>query len=435
MTHQSCYPGFHSVDTLWQWDQAHGVRGYDDWHPVFHTLLIQALTLIIDDYAWVILVQIAAFACAYTYFLTVVRACGVPAVLLLGTAVLTCLTPTISYTLCYAWKDNAMTIGALLVSGYSIQIFRSNGMWMKKKTAPLLMAAAAAFTTLVRHNGFMMTLPMLAVLLACFWEHRRRILAIVLAVCALVGIIRGPVYALLQVESHNQPLEESIGVPMTILCNVKALAPERLDEETEAFLQAVASEEAWEQYQPDSYNSIKFQMEPLAQHGLTPEKLLRMLTGVLQNAPRECFDAFNGLTDLVWGVRAENESTFLKAARKAYESGNQTALGRLCAKVLWHVQSFLDGFWPTRWLMGSIGVSFAFLLICTLFALYERGNRALLPTLPVLVYHLGTMLLLCGNDSRFFHWSLVTALPMALALIVRQRKGEECESISKETRP
>ena len=431
ITHLSCWPGLHSVDTEWQWEQAHG-GGYNDWHPVFHTLLIQFLTLIADQYAWVILVQILAFALAYAYFLTVVRACGVPPILLLGIAALTCLTPTVSYTLCYAWKDNAMTIGALLLSGYSLQIFRSDGAWLKKKTAPAWIALAAAFTTLVRHNGFMMTFPLLMVLLACFWDQRRRVLAILLTVCALVGIVRGPVYAFLQVESHDQPLEESIGVPMTMLCNVKALAPEKLDGETDAFLSAVASEEVWAEYQPDSYNSIKFRMESLADHGLTMDGLLRLLGRSVQNAPRECFDAFNGLTDLVWGLGAGNESTFLKASRTAYEEGNQSPLGRLCAKLIWHVHFFLDGFLPARWLMGSIGVSFALLLIGTLLALYERGNRALLLAVPALVYNLGTMLLLCGNDSRFFHWSLVTALPMALALLVRRTKGEECEKISKE---
>ena len=58
----------------------------------------------------------------------------------------------------------------------------------------------------------------------------------------------------------------------------------------------------------------------------------------------------------------------------------------------------------------------ALLLLCGLWALYRNGIKALALCLPVLVYHMGTMFLLCGNDARFFQFSMVICLPAALAL-------------------
>ena len=45
------------------------------------------------------------------------------------------------------------------------------------------------------------------------------------------------------------------------------------------------------------------------------------------------------------------------------------------------------------------------LLLATLWALYHGGTERLLPVLPLLCYCLATMLLLCGQDARFFSFA------------------------------
>ena len=50
-----------------------------------------------------------------------------------------------------------------------------------------------------------------------------------------------------------------------------------------------------------------------------------------------------------------------------------------------------------------------------MFALYLNGLDALVPTVPLLAYDLGTMLLLCGVDARFFQCSLMISLPLGIA--------------------
>ena len=60
---------------------------------------------------------------------------------------------------------------------------------------------------------------------------------------------------------------------------------------------------------------------------------------------------------------------------------------------------------PFRWYYGNIGVSFLLMLVAALWALRQNGTGALTPVLPVLLYNLGTMAVLCGKDARFFAFS------------------------------
>ena len=79
---------------------------------------------------------------------------------------------------------------------------------------------------------------------------------------------------------------------------------------------------------------------------------------------------------------------------------------------------------PVRWLTENIGVQLLLMLLVALWALYRRGTDALLPVLPALVYDLGTMLLLCGDDARFFQCSMAVCIPCALALIYLPSRKE-----------
>ena len=44
--------------------------------------------------------------------------------------------------------------------------------------------------------------------------------------------------------------------------------------------------------------------------------------------------------------------------------------------------------------------------------------------LPVLCYDLGTMLLLCGDDARFFQCSMAVCIPCVLALLYLPKTEE-----------
>ena len=154
----------------------------------------------------------------------------------------------------------------------------------------------------------------------------------------------------------------------------------------------------------------------------------RMALQSAANAPRVAFEAVVGVTDLVWGLDGQDEGVQnvgntgdLPQAQA--QNGRLNALGRAVCAFLDEALAWL----PLAYLTRNIGVSLLLLLLVSLWALYRGGVRTLTLSLPVLLYDLGTMLLLCGQDARFFQCSMAACLPCALALCFDQPQDESLQ--------
>ena len=245
------------------------------------------------------------------------------------------------------------------------------------------------------------------------------------AMLALV-LVRGPLYGALDVIYPDNTTEESVGIPMTILWDIRIQAPEALDEETSAFLSDLAADGAWEDvYQLHRYNSIKFtyDRELIAERPVT--EILSMAGRAALARPRLAFETFNSVTGLVWDVTGQgrgyetvSNSGDLPQALYGRETLNwlgKAALAVIDAPLEWA---------PVRWIAENIGVQLLLMLLVALWALRRRGVDVLALALPVLCYDLGTMLLLCGDDARFFQCSMAVCIPCVLALLYLPKTEE-----------
>lgn len=429
------YPGGVSYDVYNQWEQAHSGL-LNAWHPVFHTWLMQLGISLWDNYAWLVLSQMAAFALALAYLMTTLRAWGLrPWILLVAQGLIVASNP-VGNTLMYVWKDNAMTIGVLVLSAQAINCWFSRGEWLGKTSHAVAVGLALAGTTLVRHNAVLYTLPLLACILLAYRPQWKQTLAAggTFALCCV--LVMGPFYGMLDVVYPKNTVEESVGVPMTVLCDTKIKNEEALDEEARVLLDALLTREQWQSYRLGDYNSIKFLFPRELIASQPVDELLGMTLRTMQNDPRTAFEAINAVTGLVWGVGDEGKAVV--GVRTAYELGGasfqNSALNQWGGKMLSILRAPYNWF-PLSWIFQNIGVQFAALLLCTLLALYRSGTRALSLGIPTLLYHLGTMLLLCGNDARFFHFSMVASIPVMLVLL-RRPAGEKTagENLAEQSR-
>ena len=111
----------------------------------------------------------------------------------------------------------------------------------------------------MRHNAILWTLPLLLCALLCFPAGRRgAALAAGAAALALV-LVRGPLYGALDVVYPDNTTEESVGIPMTILWDIRAQAPRRWTRKRRHSFRRWPRTGEWEDlYQLHRYNSIKF---------------------------------------------------------------------------------------------------------------------------------------------------------------------------------
>ncbi len=403
----SCYPGGVSYDAANQWQQAQSGQ-FNNWHPVFHTLLIWLVTRVYQHYGFVVFVQIAGFSLALGYAAASVRRTGAPRWLCLSCAGLAALMEPVRNTMMYVGKDNAMTIGCLLLFGQTVQLIRTRGAWLSKIRNALCFGLALAFTTLVRQNGFLLTLPLGALAIGCYFRRQKKgILAGALCCLGCLVLIQGGLYSQLDIVYPDNTLEEAVGLPMTLLCNARQQEPGLLDGETRAFLDSLADEEGWQNtYRRSDYNSIKFTFFREKIQYRTAAELLSMAARTAAADPRLAFETFNEVTGLVWDVSGQDRSYQrvtnsgdLNIAQKV--SHPVHAVGQAVTEFLSAPLEFL----PLRWLSRNTGAQLLLLLLATLWALYHGGTERLLPVLPLLCYCLATMLLLCGQDARFFSFA------------------------------
>ncbi len=411
------YPGAVSVDSAVQWTQA-ATNTYSNWHPVFHTLLLRLGYLLRPNYGFVVALQCGLFSLAAGYLIAVLHSWGIKAWILLPLQALITLSPIVGNTMMYLWKDNAMTIGATLLLAQAANIYLSRGRWLRRLLNAAAFGLMLAFTTMVRHNAVLFTLPLLLAVLLCYRGQFKSMLASAAVFAACLALVWGPLYQSLHVTYPNNALEESIGVPMTVISDVRKLNPDALDGETRTFTDAMAGESGWESYQLHDYNSIKFGGTREAVARASMADILRMAASAARRDPRTAFLAVCGVTDLVWGVADEGDA--LIYVRNSHDLPGVPVLDRTMNRIGRAVKTVITEpfqVFPLRWYFGNIGVSFLLTLVAALWAVRRNGTAALVLVLPVLLYNLGTMAVLCGKDARFFAFSPLYCTLLLLVLL------------------
>jgi hypothetical protein len=411
------YPGAVSVDSAVQWTQAI-TNVYSNWHPVFHTLLLRLGYLIRPNYGFVVALQCGLYSLAAGYLSAVLCAWGIRAWAAILAPALCTLSPIVGNTMMYLWKDNAMTIGVVLLTAQTVNLYFSRGQWLKRLPNAVALGLALAFTTMVRHNAVLFTLPLLLAIALCCRKQLRSLLASAAVLAACLAFTWGPLYASLNVAYPNNAVEESVGVPMTVISDVRKANPGALDAETRAFTDQMADEDGWEAYEPHAYNSIKFGAARDAVARETIGDILRMAWNTARSDPRTAFLAVSGDTDLVWGVADEGDALIL--VRNSHDLPSVPVLDGAMNRIGKAIKSVLTApfqAFPLRWYFGNIGVSFLLMLVAALWALRQSGLASLTLSLPVLLYNLGTMAVLCGKDARFFAFSPLLCTVLLFVLL------------------
>lgn len=162
--------------------------------------------------------------------------------------------------------------------------------------------------SLVRHNGILYTIPLLILMLLFFRELRREAAVSLVLMLAGMWIIEHPIYDLVGASRPDQTYVETVGVPMTILCNVHEMAPESLSPEAAEFFAKIGPEKRWKIYEMGNYNSFKFVTNANTVIKETdPAEFLKFTAETIKNAPGLSLQAFYEVTRMVWDIRGTEE--------------------------------------------------------------------------------------------------------------------------------
>ena len=403
-------------DVEFQIAQGDSLR-FSDWHPLLHTWFLWGLMRIWHSLWFLAIVQISLFALilAWTYK-TIAR----QGYLRIADAlfVFLLINPANFAILRCPIKDVAFML-AVFGSLTCLINFNADPDWGTKFFNQFLMGFLLFVCTFVRHNGILFSVPIIVMLPFIAKKCKKCVSPLfVVAFCMIfsVGYIglktvlfRQGVYVVSRCAEgrESEKYGESVGLIMTGLTSLYFTSYDKTPESVRDLMDAMGASKC-QSYAGD-YNSFKFRVPKLT--GRTPSEilsektslshLLRMLYDGIRSDAVATLGGIRDVTSLVWDPFPHAECSF----------NVQTYDFRNC--WLMHVLATM----PLCWFFTSVGFGLLVMIFLLTWGWIRKGGAVLVYVLPIVCYNFGTMLLLCGNDWRFFY-AMVVAVPISAIGIV-----------------
>lgn len=194
------YPGLVTWDFFVQWQQVSGSEPFNDWHPVFHSLIVWLLTRIWFSPAIVTIAQIIAFSVLLIKTLRSLECANVIRVVLVVVSIFYICYPLHGFYMVSLWKDIAYALSLWWFTLLFLEIVETDGLTFKRWTFALQFIIAITFVALIRHNGIFVALFSAFILLIAFRSYFYRILGLISIFLVMVLMYKLVIFSLLDVD-------------------------------------------------------------------------------------------------------------------------------------------------------------------------------------------------------------------------------------------
>lgn len=408
------FPGAFSPDSINQYGQA--VLGrYNDWHPALHTLFVFFLPLKLTGIdASIVFFQIVCFALVLGVVATTVyQFCGEKWTVMLMLPV--AISPWTYNIAMYPWKDVSFALAAALCMVVAMQIY------CRKKASIgklMLFVVLLTFATVFRHNGFLFTGTLIFALF--FQMPIKRWLFLLGFFVVAIGFVRGPLYAMLDVEKPGNRVVETMGFPLSVIMFVAKECPDCLNDETSEFVRMLtrAAPDWKSNYDLTGFPSIKYGRIDLAViENAGRLKIMRMLTNCILSDPIHSAIAIVAMTSIVYGleINCDHEIEII-SNEYGIVYGGSAVLSKIARNYSMVVRKT-----PIRYFVATIGMPILVMLAFVLFRTRLRKDdcKRVLLCLPIFTYDFGTMFIMSGAESRFFYVTMLIC-PLVIAVMLRE---------------
>lgn len=419
------FPGVMTPDSISQYSQAMGLTGYSDHHPFAHTLLIKLLlsmgmALFDNVYAAIAcytVFQMVLMALLLCYCICILYRYGAGRKLCLLFLIFYACVPYNGSFAVTMWKD-VLFSGFLLLFALCLyrllHLYAAGGRLKKQPGLLALLLLSGFLVCLFRSNGlyvFLLTAPFLSIVLRREWKL---LLPGILAVLVLSLFIKGPVYDALGVA--EPAFSESLSIPAQQIARVVYEGRTLTQEQIDLLNRTVDYDSIADYYQPELSDPIK----ALIQYG-NPEYLETHKGAYLklwiQLGLRYPLDYWNAFVDQTRGYWFPGEPGLTVNESISPNDVGLTGQSVLSGTPAWKVVEILNKLYtilPLYGLLYSIGAfTWAAVFWCVNCALNGRKRNFLL-----FVPFFALILTLClatpvAADLRYAY-PLILSMPLLL---------------------
>jgi hypothetical protein len=205
------YPGMMSADSMNQWGQVLTGK-FIDHHPAIHTFLIWLLTRLWFSPTIVAIAQILSLALVSGLWFATFEKLGIRRWVIWLGALIFAIIPVNGTMVNTLWKDIPYSTAVLGLTLVIILIVETRGTWITSFFAQLVVGVTTALVLLLRHDGAILGVGTLALLIVIFHKQGKAWLVTCLVCAFLYFGIRGPIYRLVGVEKPGTYTSSSLSL-------------------------------------------------------------------------------------------------------------------------------------------------------------------------------------------------------------------------------
>ncbi|EWM54697.1 DUF6020 family protein [Ruminococcus flavefaciens] len=439
------YPAVMTEDSIWQLQQAAGLKPLNNHHPVFHTLIIRLTfnigKLIFGDDTRAVLVctvtqQLFLSAC-FAYLIETLYKFKAKKCLIIGSLLFYCIPVYHGMYSVTMWKD--VWFGGI-IAVMSALIWR---LLCKEKKFRLSAAEAVILFVfsvamcLMRSNGLYAYPLLLIGSIFVFFRRSKLTIAVMAASLAAAVIINGPVYKAMNVEPGD--VIDPLSIPDQQIAAVAANPNNLTPEQKELLSKVIEIDKIDDMYTYFISNPIhdlireKNNQQYIAEH---KSEFLKLWADLGMAYPEKYFRAYINQTSGYWFPDIQYWVTSTSCFTEGFDIKPESKAGFMTDTLTFYINSYIET--PFLGLVWSIGMGVWVFLFMTGAAMRRHRRSVFLVYLPVMAIWL-TLLAATPVHAEFrYIYCLFTAMPLFCAIPCMDTKicaeaSEVKEKISENT--
>lgn len=423
------FPGGFNLDTLNQWYQIHSELPVSNWHSPLVTFFYWLITRVSDSIAVCVTVQIILFSLAASLLISEIYKQYISQRLAIILSVWIAINPAIGRINVSLVKDVYFSIFSLFAYFLLLRIIGTDGSVLSKNISCLLLALLLSCIVLVRHNGVLMSAAISLALFLCYKKYRPQLIRTILLSCLLIFLTEGPIYHLLGVAPHSNIVGEAAGIPMSVMTNALINDPENIPSDVVEFMHSIEPDDSiWRSnYTVGEWDSCKWTIGEGSDDGMLLSdvplsKILILSAKTIIACPNTSYQSIRENTRIAWQIIGPcNWLPYVFQEDNPYGITYNSVgiLASLESKVF---SLFSRG--PLCIYHWNTGLQISVLLLLFLRCIKKGNARKGILVFPLLIYDIGTSLIIAGPNYRYFYLNAVLFLPIAFYMFCEIRSDQ-----------
>lgn len=425
------YPENFQYDIRNQYEQVINHQ-YSDWHPVIHTLVFFRLpTLFIQHEIMCCLFQMVLISFILLYFCYTLNKWGISKKMTFIILSLFIFNPSFDMMAISPIKDTIFSYCLFLSTLSLINIYCSEGLWLKSKINMVLFFITCFGITFFRHNGIVNFFAIMFFLIILYKNIRKRSICIFLIILSLRFVFVPYFYGLNHIKKTNVNISEMVCILLNQMDYIYTHNGNMTKNQIKQLGKFQNLGSVQQNYNAYNYNSVKYPMDYhknyafyINQH---PLEFFQLWKSLVTKNKVLAIKSYFYTTYCIWhmGIDTTTNNKDLVFINGNIKVSNQDSLYSIYDGYFTYKNSISNCFFSIIFPTVAMGMFYIFfsLLYCLLRkkSKFVEKLKLLLPFVPVLSNLFVIMLLLPGRETRFVYSNILCSYLLLIFAFLQKR--------------